>query len=110
MVTERDDCLTCLKNKLRRTAHWRETTIKGRYSDPRNDEAATLCKGLVEQANLTDDEWLALKPHFSWTSQAWLDAIQEASRKVGFRHDIADFRSYVRFLRGLLSVEPSTAQ
>ncbi|MEH2590288.1 hypothetical protein [Bradyrhizobium sp. AZCC 1721] len=104
MFTERHDCLYALKSNLRRTAHWREMTLGPRFNDPRNSEAAVVCKRLAEQAELTDDDWMALKPHFSWTSQKWADVLREASRMVGFRPSITDFPTYVRCVRGLLAV------
>jgi hypothetical protein len=60
--------------------------------DPRNMRAAkTLDQLATDVTNLTDQQWLELKPHFSWASEAWRNGLSQAARQVGFHHRATDF-------------------
>jgi hypothetical protein len=103
MLNEKIDCIACLKNSLTRTAKWREKTVAPRFGDQRNIPAAAMLRRLAEQADaLTDADWSTLQVHFGWASERWNDAVNEASRMVGFKGKITDFAAYLRALNGLL--------
>jgi hypothetical protein len=102
-MNEKIDCTTCLKNSFNRTAKWRENTVARRFDDPRNLAAAATLKRLAEQADdLTDTDWSMLQPHFHWASERWIDAVNDATRFVGFKGAITDLPAYLRTLNGLL--------
>lgn len=101
MINDKDDCLCSITSVLRRCADWRDT-LTARFDDPRNANAARACRRIADEAALTDDDWAALQPHYNWVSQKWLDALQQATRLIGFR-PITDFPSFLRIVRRTLA-------
>jgi hypothetical protein len=86
-----------------RTAVWREKMGKLYPSDPRNLAAAASLAVLATQTgNLTDEDWIQIKPHCGWASETWREAISQAARRVSFSHNIRDFPSFVECLIGVL--------
>src|SRR5260370_376111 len=95
-------CLTDLSASLRRTAGWRRELHK-KYPDVRNGKAAeTLDKLAAQTSDLTDQEWQALAPFYSWASGTWSEAVSAASRHVEFRN-IQTFPDFVNRLISILS-------
>lgn len=97
MNDNRRDCLASILGGLRRTAHWREQRIAARFpNDARNIAAVGTLRRIAAQFEaLTDSEWATLQDHFSWQSTPWINALNEACRKVGFTSSILDRDSFV---------------
>jgi hypothetical protein len=105
MTNERFECLASLRGSLRRTANWRALKVASRFpNDARNNAATATLNRIVEQLEaLTDSEWTALQPHFSWQSKKWIDALNEVSRRIGFSGNIVDRDGFVDSVIGLLN-------
>jgi hypothetical protein len=67
--------------------------------------AETLEKLAVDVGDLSDEQWSALKPHFSggWASEKWRDGLSQAARSVGFHHRAKDFNFFAKVLVQQLS-------
>jgi hypothetical protein len=80
----KSECTASLFTSLTHTASWR-LALDGQYPDHRNARAAKkLSKLAGEAANLSDDSWELLRPHFN--SERWNDCLRQANRQVGFLH------------------------
>jgi len=105
---DKNDCIDSITKVLESTASWRRVLVP-KFNDPRNMRAAeTLEKLAVDAANLTDEQWSDLKPHFSgWASEKWRSSLSQASRSVGFHHRAKDLNFFVKVL--LQNLSPANA-
>jgi hypothetical protein len=104
MITNsKSNCINDISASMARTAIWRRG-LQAKYSnDVRNGQAADVLKRFADEINdLSDEQWLELKPYYSWSSGEWSEAVSQTSRLVGFRgaNTLADF---VNHLVGILS-------
>ena len=79
MIVDKKDCAESISHVLERSSSWRKT-ISINFDDPRNLKAAEILELLaIEAANLTDEQWAALQPHFAcgWSSQVWREALSQ---------------------------------
>jgi hypothetical protein len=100
MYLDKQECSESISLVLERSSSWRKT-ISVSFDDPRNLEASeTLDLLAIEAANLTDEQWTALQPHFAhgWSSQVWREALSTAARMVGFGHKSKSFDAFVRLV------------
>jgi hypothetical protein len=94
------ECSESISRVLERSSSWRKT-ISANFDESRNLKASeTLGLLAIEAANLTDDQWAALKPHFAcgWSSQSWLEALSYSARLVGFAHKPKSLDAFVRLI------------
>jgi hypothetical protein len=92
IMNDKQDCIESIARVLERTSAWRKAISVNFPDDPRNMRAAkTLDQLATDVTNLTDQQWLELKPHFSWASEAWRNGLSQAARQVGFHHRATDF-------------------
>jgi len=97
------DCIHQLAIGINRTSAWREKMASLYPSDSRNLAAAASLAVLAKQTgDLTDEDWLEIKPHCGWASESWREAISLVSRRVNFSHTIRDFPTFVDSLIGVL--------
>jgi hypothetical protein len=106
ILNDKQDCIDSIAKVLERTAAWRKAIAVNFPEDPRNMvAAATLEKLAVDVANLTDEQWSALKPHFSgWNSEKWRNTLSQVARSVGFFHRAKDFNFFAKVLVQQLSL------
>jgi hypothetical protein len=100
MTLDKQDCSGSISHVLGRSSTWRKT-ISVSFDDPRNLKASETLELLaIEAANLTDEQWTALQPHFAcgWSSQVWREALSTAARLVGFSHKSKDFDAFIRLV------------
>ena len=100
MYLDKKECSESISRVLGRSSSWRKT-ISVSFDDPRNLEASeTLDLLAIEAANLTDEQWTALQPHFAcgWSSQVWREALSTAARMVAFGHKSKSFDAFVRLV------------
>jgi hypothetical protein len=100
MTLDKQDCSESISHVLGRSSSWRKT-ISVSFDDPRNLKASETLELLaIEAANLTDEQWTALQPHFAcgWSSQVWREALSTAARMVGFGHKSKSLDAFVRLL------------
>lgn len=89
--------LDSLTYSLARTAAWRRSLVL-KYEDPRNERAATQLEELAK-ANVhgVDPEvWERISPHLN--TRAMRDALNEASRDVGFRRRPDTFNDFLEIV------------
>jgi hypothetical protein len=99
----KSDCIQQMAFGISRTSAWREKMGKLYPSDPRNLAASVSLAALAKQTgDLSEKDWLQIKPHFGWASESWREAISQVSRRVNFSHKIRDFESFVDCLIGVL--------
>jgi cyclopropane fatty-acyl-phospholipid synthase-like methyltransferase len=104
MINSKDDCIGSLCGAFMRTSRWRSSLQKKFPSDARNGRAAETLSRLADEAvNLTDEQWLALQPHFHWTSEKWADDLSQATRRVEFQRNVRTFPAFVQDLISVLS-------
>jgi hypothetical protein len=112
MNEQKQDCSDSIAHELRGTAKWRKVT-SARYPDDsfRNLRAAeTLNKLATDAANLTDEQWLYLKPYFGgWASETWRNGLTQAARQIGFSHRGKDLESFISVLARQMSQSSSVA-
>ena len=100
MNLTKEDCGASISQYVERTAVWRRSLAVKFPGDLRNARAAeTLEKITVAAADLTDEQWSLLRPHFGgWASETWRDALGLAARQVGFAYRQRGFDSFVRLI------------
>ena len=107
MIDDKNDCIDSIIQMLNRTAAWRKATAPKFPDDPRNMKAAhTLDKLALEAANLTDEQWTELKPHFSWASEKWRNGLSHTARQTGFMFRAGDLAYFIKAL--LQNLSPSS--
>ncbi|WP_441230055.1 hypothetical protein AB7828_10060 [Tardiphaga sp. 215_C5_N2_1] len=105
-MNQKTDCTKSLSAHLRRTASWRRSIAAKYPGDPRNVRAAEALDGLATAVmDLSDAEWCRLKEHYSWASEKWAVAVNDASRLVGFQPNTTTVAGLVATIAGLLRVE-----
>ena len=104
ILNDKQDCIDSIAKVLERTAAWRKAIAVNFPDDNRNIvAAATLEKLAVDIANLTDEQWSALKPYFGWASGTWRNGLSQAARSVGFHNRAKDFNFFAKVLVQQLS-------
>jgi hypothetical protein len=107
ILVDKQDAVESIARILEQTSAWRKRTAAKFPDDPRNAKAAEMLDQLaIDAANLTDEQFTDLRPHFGWSSQIWRDGLLTAARSVGFAHRNTNFASFVRTL-GLDVTPPS---
>jgi hypothetical protein len=102
IMTDKSDCFDEIVKSLNRTSGWRQY-LQTRFADPRNIAAAEITARLAKEATaLTDSQWSALQPYWSWSSANFHAALSDASRHVGFARHIVTLDDYVDRLVTLL--------
>lgn len=105
-MNQKTDCTKSQSAHLRRTASWRRSIAAKYPGDPRNLRAAEALDDLATAImDLSDAEWFQLEAHYSWASERWAVAVNDASRLVGFRPNTATVAGLVATIAGLLRVE-----
>lgn len=105
-MNQKTDCVKSLSAHLRRTASWRRSIAAKFPGDPRNVRAAEALDGLATAImDLSDAQWCRLEEHYSWASEKWAVAVNDASRLVGFQPATMTVAGFVAVLTGLLRVE-----
>jgi hypothetical protein len=100
---EKLDCSDTLSFGIHRTKLWREKMLAKYPSDPRNGRAAEcLGKLAAEAKDLSDKDFLSLKPYCGWASEPFREAISQTARQVGFQYKIKDLPTFVTTLIGEL--------
>jgi hypothetical protein len=98
-LNDKQDCIESLVHALNRGEAWRTKLMVKYPSDSGNIRAAKMLNQLgVDAANMTDEQWSKLEPHFCWSSGVWRNGLSEAARQVGFGHRARDFDSFVNAL------------
>jgi hypothetical protein len=100
MNLTKQDCSDSIAQYIERTAIWRRSLAVKFAGDIRNARAAEALERLaVEAADLSDEQWGLLRPHFGgWASETWRDALGLAARQVGFAYRQRGFDSFVRLI------------
>ena len=99
ILNDKQDGIEHIERVLNQTSVWRMKKAAVFTDDPRNEKAAGMLDQLaIDCANLSDEQWAELKPHFGWNSQIWRSALIETARMVGFFHRNKTFDSFVRLL------------
>jgi hypothetical protein len=102
MNEQRIECCQSIKFGIARTGQWR-SRIAPEYSDQRNAAAAArLAELAADPAELSDDEWSQLEPHYEFASGRWRDAISQVARQCEFRIQMKDMESFVKALATVL--------
>jgi cyclopropane fatty-acyl-phospholipid synthase-like methyltransferase len=97
-LNHKTDCIESIVRTLERTRAWRES-ISVNFNDPRNKRAAeTLDQLAIAAAGMNDVQWALLKDHYAWTSLAWRNGLNHATRQIGFHNRQRDFESFVTAL------------
>jgi hypothetical protein len=97
ILNDKQDCIEQFARILEQTSAWRRKTATKYPDDLRNLKAAEMLDQLArDSANLTDEQWEELKPHFGWSSQTFRDALIQATKLVGFAHRNRSLDSFVR--------------
>lgn len=110
MNNDKQECIESISKILERTSAWRKSLTLRWPDDPRNARAAaTLIQLAAEAANLTDEQWATLQPHYNWASENWRDSLNQTARQVGFHCRSGDLDYFVRVLAQNLSVSKSVA-
>jgi hypothetical protein len=107
---EKIDAVDAIAFGLTRTRDWRRRMATKYPGDPRNARATDcLTKLATDATELTDEDWLQLKPHAGWASETFRDGITQAARAVGFQNKITNLHTYVLHLLHVLSQTQSIA-
>src|ERR1700748_2142280 len=102
VMTDKTDCFDEIVKSLNRTSGWREYLQK-KFDDPPTPAPAEITPRLAKEATaLTDSQWSALQPYWSWSSASFHAALSDASRHVGFARHIVTLDDYVDRLVTLL--------
>jgi hypothetical protein len=102
-VNSKQNCINDLSASVKRTATWRRELQNKYVTDSRNERAAEKLDQIADEIyNLTDEDWAALSPYYSWSSGKWADAVSQTSRLVGFRN-VNTLRAFMVHLVGILS-------
>jgi predicted aminopeptidase len=99
ILNDKTDCTEFLARILDQTQAWRRKTAAEYADDPRNEKAARMLDQLaIDSANLSDQQWTELRPHFGWSSQIFRAGVVQAAKMVGFAHRNSSFDSFVRLV------------
>jgi hypothetical protein len=84
---EYEHCASFTSRRLTKTRLWRESLAVRYPEDKRNRLAADSLAELAKAfADLTQSDWLQLKPFYNWDCQRWQEAVSITSRRVGFQY------------------------
>jgi hypothetical protein len=111
MINEKNDAVEYIVRVLEQKSDWRKSLAARFPDDPRNLRSSDRLDQLaVEAAEMTDEQFAALKPYFGgWASVAFRDALSQVSRQIGFQHRAKDFESFVKTLVHELSLSSRIA-
>jgi hypothetical protein len=104
MLNDKQSCADNICSNLNQSSIWRRG-LQAKYpNDTRNGKAAVILDSLADETNdLTDADWLRLRPYYRWDSLIWADALSLASRHVAFKTRIRTLTAFVNHLVGILS-------
>jgi hypothetical protein len=106
----KSECIESVVRILERTEAWRRTLSIRFQNDPRNLRSAEVLNQLAKDAaNLTDDQWLALSPHYNWASEKWRSALNDTARGIGFHIRTKQFDIFLKALLQRLTPVVSVA-
>ena len=96
----KQEIIDSISRVLESAASWRRATATRFPDDPRNIKAArTLDKLAADAADLTDEQWAELKPHYGgWDSEAWRRGLSQTARQVGFWNRSRDLNAFTKVL------------
>lgn len=108
---QKRECVASMIRALESTSVWRKGIVAKFPNDPRLlKAAATLDQLAIDATNLTDDQWLPLKPFFGGrNSDAWRAALNLTVRQIGFDYRVNHLDAFVRTLVHQFSLSSSTA-
>jgi len=110
MTFQKQEIIDDLKTALGKSSQWRLRTDAAWPGDHRNSAAAQMLEALaLSAADLSDDDWHALNPHFGQKSSKWRDAVSLAARQVAITRHPRTISQFVRNLAGILN-EQTVAQ
>lgn len=99
ILHDRQDCTEFLARILDQTQAWRQKKAVEYADDPRNEKAAEMLDQLaIDAANLIDEQFAQLQPHFGWSSQIFRASVIQAAKSVGFSHRNRSSHSFVRLV------------
>jgi hypothetical protein len=105
---ERSGCNESIIRGLLTTSAFRMRKAKQYPEDLRNARAAASLKHLAnDAADYVDDSWKMLQNYYHPDSEAWRDAICQATKDVGFSNTSRSFPYFLTKLVGLLSQSQS---
>jgi hypothetical protein len=111
MIQDEDkiDCIDCIALALIRGSDWRDKVAIRHPSDRRNARASDTLRTLATDiSQLSDADWQLIKPHYSFASEPFREAVGVAVRAVGFTHKIQDVSSFIAHLLKVL-LQPTIA-
>jgi hypothetical protein len=98
----KSNCIEDMSASIKRSAAWRRN-LQAKYPDPKNGRAADKLDRLASDLKeMNNEDWLALKPFYKWSSGKWSEAVSETSRCVGYR-GVETVSEFVSHLAGILS-------
>ena len=110
ILNDKQDCIEHCARILEQTSAWRKKKAAEWPDDVRNGKAAEMLDQLaIDSANLTDEQWAELKPHFGWSSQTWRGGLIQAAKLVGFAHRNRSFESFVKLIVRQLPTQRAAA-
>jgi hypothetical protein len=110
MNDSKSECIESITRAMERSSVWRKSLALRYPNDPRNLSAAQTLESLViDAANLTDDQWLALSPHYNWSSEKWRAALNDTARGIGFHIRTKQFDVFLKALLQRLTLAVSVA-
>jgi hypothetical protein len=109
-MNDKNDCIESITRTLERTSVWRKS-LATKFEDARNLRAAETLDGFVtDTANLTDEQWATLSPHYNWSSEKWRSALSDTARGIRFHVRTKQFDVFVKaLLQRLTSVVGAAA-
>jgi len=94
--------VSTLSAQFKITAKWRDNNAKRFAHDIRNAESARRLLELESEIDISDDAWTRFAPLVQ-DDAAFLSAISETNRLVGFKEKPADFAAWLENLHANLT-------
>jgi hypothetical protein len=97
---QKQECIDSMIRALESTSAWRKGIVAKFPNDPRLlKAAATLDQLAIDVVDLSDEQFLDLKPFFGgWSSDTWRAGLSLTARQVGFHNRAKDLKSFVKIL------------